>query len=340
MLIFNHRVQKLYGTKLKELKQKRILAKLKKINEKRRRYHIASTEEKIPLSVSDNSVVNNATGLTSGNSTEDYKGQKKTILLDTSERSAETQGPKNASSNVSDEVAVTHEAMISQDIIPTTTIGYSPDGKASNNENLAKVSGVIKLCGSPVRMKDAIKEEIHKLLQEEESRNTKTESVEKSSKMLKIQSNFEAGLLNLHSPDWQRCPERHSSASPVGSNTLSTSNSSAVFMSPPISKTVSKSSEIVEESDDDDDDDENAVSKELKMLDAIVASKHEEELIAKKSRERMLKAYSVEKSNMVAFGGTKKSLIDYATAEMSPMVWHGLIEERRKKWLVNHSLLK
>lgn len=340
MLIFNHRVQKLYGTKLKELKQKRILAKLKKINEKRRRYHIASTEEKISLSASDNSVVNSeiTMSLTSSNSTEDYKDQKKTTLLDTSERSAETQGPKNAASNVSDDVAVTHEAMISQDIIPTTTIVNSPDGKASNNENVPKVSGVMKLCGSPVRMNDAIKEEIHKLLQEEESRNTKTESVEKSSKMLKIQSNFEAGLLNLNSPDWQRCPERHSSASPVGSNTLSTSSSSAVFMSPPVSKTVSKSSEIIEESDDDDDD--NAVSKELKMLDAIVASKHEEELIAKKSRERMLKAYSVEKSNMVAFGGTKKSLIDYATAEMSPMVWHGLIEERRKKWLVNHSLLK
>ena len=76
------------------------------------------------------------------------------------------------------------------------------------------------------------------------------------------------------------------------------------------------------------------------MLDAIVASKHEEELVAKKSRERMLKAYSVEKSNVGVFGGTKKSLIDHATAEMSSMVWYGLIEERHKKWLVNHSLRK
>lgn len=339
-----HRVQKLYCTKLKELKQKRILAKLKKINEKRRRYHSVSTEGKITLSASDNSVVNSRNtnaSLTSSKSVENYEDIKKTTFPDTSQISAKTEVPKNATGNVSENVSVKDDAglaMIPHNSIniSTTIIVNNPGGedtKAPSNEIVTnKVTGVMKLCGSPVRMNDVVKEEIHKLLQEEESRTTKVESIEKSSKSLTIQSNFEAGLLNLHNQSFTgRC-----SASPVSGNTLSTSSSSTVFVSPPVSKTVSKTGGVLEESDEDNDVD--SVSKELKMLDAIVASKHEEELVAKKSRERMLKAYSVEKSNMATFSGTKKSMIDYATAEMSPMVWHGLIEERRKKWLMNHSL--
>ena len=331
--------------KLKELKQKRILAKLKKINEKRRRYYSVSTEGKVLLSANDNSVVNSettTTGLTS-KSAENFVDQKSIKKADATKRPTETEVLKNASGNVSDNVAMKDDAsepVIPQNSIPITNSNAdAEDGEGTSKENVTNISGVIKLCRSPVRMNDTIKEEIHKLLKEEESRTIKVESIEKSTKSLKIQSNFEAGLLNLHSPDGQSFAGRRSSASPVSGNTLSTSSSSTIFMSPPVSKTVSKTSEVLQESDEDEDDDDN-VSKELKMLNAIVASKHEEEFVAKKSRERMLKAYSVEKSNVAAFGGTKKSLIDYATAEMSPMVWHELIEERRKRWLVNHSLWK
>lgn len=332
--------------KLKELKQKRILAKLKKINEKRRRYYSVSTEGKVLLSANDNSAVDNesttTTGLTS-KSAENFEDQKSIKKADATKRPTETEILKNACGNVSEKVAMKNDAtkpVIPQNSIPITNSNVdAADGEATSKENVTNISGVMKLCGSPVRMNDTIKEEIHKLLQEEESRTTKVESIEKNTKSLKIQSNFEAGLLNLHSPDGQSFARRRNSASPVSGNTLSTSSSSTVFMSPPVSKTVSKTSGVLQESDEDDDDDDN-VSKELKMLNAIVASKHEEELVAKKSRERMLKAYSVEKSNSTAYGGTKKSLIDYATAEMSPIVWHGLIEERRKRWLVNHSLWK
>ena len=338
-------MQKLHGAKLKELKQKRILSKLKKINEKRRKYHSVSTEGKVSLSSSDNSVVSSTTSVTSSKTTQSYKDQenkKKTILPDTSERHEVLQ---NATSNVSNNALMkddTHDAIITHNSIPAVTTPNNAggeDSEAPNSDHVTKVTGVMKLCGSPVKMNDSIKEEIHKLLQEEESRNAKAESTEQSSKLLKIQSNFETGLLNLQNLDQPSSVRRHSSASPVSGNSLSASSSSAVFTSPSASKTMCRTSGVLEESDEDNDDDDN-VSKELKMLDAIVASKHEEELIAKKSRERMLKAYSVDKSNTAAFGGTKKSLIDYATAEMSPMVWHGLIEERRKKWLLNHSLWK
>lgn len=325
---------------MKELKQKRILAKLKKINEKRRRYYSVSTEGKVLLSASDNSVANShcettTTASESALNVEEQKNMKRAVFNDAAKRFTETEVLKKATGNVSENVAMKEdasEAMIPQNSVPITNINTNVENnEATSKENVTKVSGVVKLCGSPVRMNDTIKEGIHKLLQEEQSRTTKVESIEKSTtKSLKIQSNFEVGLLNLRSPG------RQNSASPVSGNTLSTSSSSTVCMSPPVSKSVSKISGVLQESDEDDDN----VSKELKMLDAIVASKHEEELVAKKSRERMLKAYSVEKSNMGTFGGTKKSLIDCATAEMSPMVWHGLIEERRKKWLVNHSLWK
>ena len=339
-LYINHRTQKLYGAKLKELKQKRILSKLKKINEKRRKYHSVSTEGKVSLSSGSDNTVNTTISSTSSNTAQNYRDQenmKETISPDTSDR---PEILKNATNNVSGNGLMNHDAIISQNSIPTVTTPNNADGEDSeppNSDNITKVTGMMKLCGSPVRMNDSIKEEIHKLLQEEGSR--KVENTEQSSKLLKIQSNFETGLLNLQNLDQQISVRRHSSASPVSGNSLSASSSSAVFTSPSISKTMCKTSGVLDESDEDNNNNDN-ISKELKMLDAIVASKHEEELVAKKSRERMLKAYSIEKSNMVPLGGTKKSLIDYATAEMSPMVWHELIEERRKKWLLNHSLWK
>lgn len=333
----------MYDPKLKELKQKRILARLKKINEKRRKYHSVSTEGKVLFSTSVNSVVSSETttvSLTNSKIAQNYEDQKHMQKNpDTSERFTKSESPKNgANYNVSDNVSVKDYAILTQSSSSTVTTVKSPGGessKAPNGEDVAKTTSVMKLYGSPAMMNDTVKEEIHKLLQEEESRTIKVESAEQSDKLLKKQSNFEAGLLQLQNPNEQCLGGRRSSASPVSGNTLSTSSSNAVFMSPPISKTVSKTSGVLEESDDDDN-----VSKELKMLDAIVASKHEEELVAKKSRERMLKAYSVEKSNIGVFGGTKKLLIDCATVEVSPIVWHGLIEERRKKWLANHSLWK
>ena len=292
-----------------------------------------STEGKVSLSGSDNtSAGSSESTLTSNKAYEEQENMKKT---DTSEKS------KNATCNLSNNaLSDAHESLVTQNNIPTVTAdnNTSTEDNEAPNSDMTKATSVMKLCRSPVKMNDVIKEEIHKLLQEEESRNTKVENTEQSSKLLKIYSNFETGLLNLQNQSFAR---RHSSASPVSSNSLSATSSSAVFTPPSASKTMCKTSGVLEESDeDDDDDDDDNVSKELKILDAIVASKHEEELIAKKSRERMLKAYSVDKSNMAAFGGAKKSLIDYATTEMSPMVWHELIEERRKKWLLNHSLWK
>lgn len=332
----------LYCTKLKELKQKRILAKLKKINEKRRKYHSVSTEGKVPLSSSDNTVVNSrSTTVSSTNkNVEIYEQDQKDIEKVLPDR---PEAPKVSSttSDISENALMkgnVNEA-ITQNSIPSVNNPGKEGSDGPNSDNMTKVTGVVKLCGSPVKMNNAIKEEIHKLLQEEESRTNKVENVEQSSKSLKVQSNFKAGLLNLQSPDQQSIAGRGSSSSPISGHTLSTSSSSAVFTSPPVSKTVSKTSGVLEESDEDYDYDDN-VSKELKMLNAIVTTKHEEELAAKKSRERMLKAYSVEKSSMATLGGAKKSLIDYATAEMSPMVWQGLIEERRKKWLANHCLWK
>ena len=314
-VFINHRAQKLYGAKLKELKQKRILSKLKKINEKRRKYHSVSSEGTVLLSSSENTVVNTTSSSTSSKTAQNHDDQ-------------ENNGSDNAM--MKDDA---HDVIIAQD----TALNNAGDGDNESN-NVTKVTGVMKLCGSPVRMNDSIKGEIDKLLQEEGSRNTKVESTEQSSKLLKIQSNFETGLLNLQNLDQQSSVRRHSSASPISNNSLSASSSSAVFVLPFASKTLCKISGVLEESDEDNDNDD--ISKELKMLDAIVDSKHKEELVAKKSRERMLKAYSIEKSSMAALGGTKKSLIDYATAEMSPTVWHELIEERRKKWLLNHSLWK
>ena len=314
MLIYC-RIWKANSTRLKELRQKRILAKLKKINEKRRKYHSVSTEGKVTLCTNSETTT---MSLTSSKSADNYKDLEE--RLDATIRPTEivTEAPKIYTSTVNNPVGEGSEAY--------------------NSNSVTKVSGVMKLCGSPVRINDTIKGEIHKLLQEEKPRTITVGNAEQSNRTLKIQSNFEAGLSNLHSPNGQSPAERNPLASPVSSNTLSTSSSSAVIMSPLVSKTASKASRILEESDDEDND---IVSKELKMLDAIVASKHEEELVAKKSRERMLKAYSsVEKSNIGMLGGTKKSSIDYATAEMSPMVWYGLIEERRKKWLTNHSLWK
>lgn len=305
-----HRVQILYGAKLKELKQKRILSKLKKINEKRRKYHSVSSEGKVSLSSSENTVVDTTLSSTSSNTAQNHNDQV---------------------NNISDNDMMkddTHDVIIAQ----------GTSGGDNESDNVTKVAGVMRLCGSPVRMNDSIKEEIDKLLQEEGSRNTKVESTERSSKLLKIQSNFETGLLNLQNPDKQSSVRRHSSTSPISNNSLSASSSSAVFASPSASKTMCRTSGVLEESDEDNDNDD--ITKELKMLDAIVDSKHKEELVAKKSRERMLKAYSIEKGSMATLGGTKRSLIDYATAEMSPMVWHELIEERRKKWLLNHSLWK
>lgn len=351
----NHRVQKVYSTKLKELRQKRILAKLKKINKKRRKYHSVSTEGKATLSSNDNTVkvVSSETttvSLTSRKSTENYEDEKhaqKELFFDTSVRPTETEIPKNYTSNVSDDVSLKVDAskvmLLAQNSTLDVTTFNNPgdkDSEAPSSESITKVAGMMKLCDSPVIMNDMVKERIHKLLQEEETRTVKAKSMEQNNKSLKLQSNFEAGLLNFQSLDGQCFPERRSLPSPVRDNTLSTSISSAVFASPPVSKAVSKTRGVLEKSDEEDNDDDDNVSKELKMLDAIVASKHEEELVAKKSRERMLKAYSVEKSNTCVLGGAKKSSIDYATAQMSPLVWHELIEERRKKWLENHTLWK
>ena len=315
--VFNYRAQKLYGAKLKELKKKRILSKLKKINEKRRKYHSVSSEGKVSSSCSENTVVNTTSSSTSSNTAQNHNEPVNNVIDNATMKD-------NA-----------HDVIIAHDSIPALN---NAGGGDNESDNVTKVTGVMKLCGSPVRMNDSIKEEIGKLLQEEGSRNTKMESTEQSSKLLKIQSNFETGLLNLQNLDQQSSVRRHSSASPISNNSLSASSSSAVFASPSVNKTMCKTSGVLEESDEDNDSDD--ISKELKMLDAIVDSKHKEELIAKKSRERMLKAYSIEKSGKAALGGTKKSLIDYATAEMSPMVWHELIEERRKMWLLNHSLWK
>ena len=331
------RVQKLYSSRLKEIKQKRILAKLKKLNEKRRKYHSVSTEGKVSLSSSDNTIVSSETTTASLTNSKSAQNYKEIDLPDSLERTID----------VSDNVLVKDEteATLTQSSKPTAGTVNSPMGERSEgttSENKV-TSSVMKLCGSPVRMSDTVKEEIHKLLQEEQSRSIKVDNTEQSGKLLRVQSNFKAGLLHLQNPDSQQSYRgRNSSVSPpVSGVTLSTSSTSMALTSPPASKTVSNNSGVFEESDDDNnDDDDDNVSKELKMLHAIVASKHEEELVAKKSRERMLKAYSIEKGNTGILGGTKKSLIDYATAEMSAVVWHGLVDERRKKWLINHSLWK
>ena len=335
-MFINCRVKKLYGAKLKELKQKRILSKLKKINEKRRKYHSVSTEGKLSSSGSDNSAVNIETttiNITSIKIAQNHEDQKNMKLFDTSEQCealdyVTSSGSESALAQNNDHEGVIMQNSISTVSIPSNTV--SKDGEGPKSDNPTKV---IKLCCSPVRINDAIKAEVHKLLQEEKSRNAKVECPEQCCKPLKLQSNFETGLLNLQNPVNEGFVKRHSSSSPVSSSTLSPSSSSnAVFTSPSVS---CKASGVLLESDEDD-----SISKELKILDAIVASKHEEELIAKKSRKRMLKAYSVEKSSNTSLSRTKKSIIDYVTAEISPMVWNGLIEERRKKWLLNHSLWK
>ena len=337
-MYINRRVKKLYGAKLKELKQKRILSKLKKINEKRRKYHSASIEGKLSSSGSDNTAANSETTTItitdseSAQNNEKRRNMKKAVLIDTSNFTSSRSGTTLVQNNG-------HEGIISQNNIPTVSTPSDIVSKDSETPNRDNPTKVMKLCGSPVGMNNAIKEEIYKLLQEEKSRNSNVESPEQSCKPLKLQSNFETGLLNFQYPVNKDSTKGHSSSLPVSNSTLSASSSSnTVFTSPSVSRTMCIASGVLQESDEDSEDDD--ISKELKMLDAIVAIKHEEEFIAKKSRERMLKAYSVEKSGNPSLSGAKKSTIDYVAIEMSPIVWNGLIEERRKKWLLNHSLWK